>query len=110
MDEYVVQEIVAKLHRSGQFLHRVRWAGCTPEQDTEEEVSSMEDCAAVADFEATNPVVQYEPEAIVGRSEENGVVLYRVRWAGFGADGDTDVPADEAECFEELIAAYEATL
>ena len=47
---------------------------------------------------------------MVGRSEENGVVLYRVRWAGFGADGDTDVPADEAECFEELIAAYEATL
>lgn len=51
----------------------------------------------------------WEVEKIVGERTRRGRTQYRVRWKGYGVQGDTWEPANEMEQFHILLAEYRAT-
>lgn len=50
---------------------------------------------------------EYDVEAIVGKKTRAGVVLYRVRWEGYGPDEDTWEPSASLNGCAALVAEYE---
>lgn len=64
VQEYVVESIVGKRKRNGRLEFKVRWAGCSAEEDSWEPESAVNDLAAMDVWEARQPLLR--------RSARNG--------------------------------------
>lgn len=49
----------------------------------------------------------FEVERIMGKKKVGSLVLYQVRWKGFGQEEDTWEPARNLRNLQEMVAAFE---
>ena len=49
---------------------------------------------------------EFEVEAILGHEERNGVILFHIRWRGYGPEDDTLEPIENLDGCELLLSQY----